>query len=312
MNWLLKLPFIRIAMAGLCALIIGGFLGFIHPALDTMANFRIHLILLLLLLATYCYRASRAIIVLVMLLITSVGFYVGFGGNIYGFHTEPNSSNAKQYQLLQFNLYYANETPQKFIDLVHKANPDILTLNEVSRNWKTPLLALKADYPFVHHCPEWKNIGGTVIYSRFPMQSGSDYCHDYAALALKDVVIDGKTVTIGAVHLRWPWPASGPRQVDKLQSVLGRLGPDALIAGDFNSTPWTWLVRRFAKYGNLQIVSYAGASWIHRLAPTSLASSFGLALDNAMSKGNVKVINAQTLKPVGSDHLPLLVRFIVE
>ena len=66
--------------------------------------------------------------------------------------------------------------------------------------------------------PEWRDIGGSIIYSRFAMSPDEGYCHTYAALALKNFVVEDKMLAIGSVHLRWPWPASGPRQLDDLQA----------------------------------------------------------------------------------------------
>lgn len=303
-------------MIGAVAAILLGFLGFVHPAFDTIANFRWHFGVGSFALALIWYifhgRVSSALI----MVIAVVGIFSCYSikNQLYIKPLEVQlitTPDTTQYSLLHLNLYYANPTPQKVFDLIKRTKPDIMAFNELSDKWKQRLNVLDRDYPYSYHCPEWTVIGGSVIYSKLPMTSDIGKCHNYAALALKDIVIEGKIVTIGSVHLRWPWPASGPRQVDELKPVLSKLGPKVLIAGDFNSTSWSWLVRRFASYGNLKIVKYSGASWMYRAFPASLAKMFGLSLDNAMVKGAITIISTRTLEPVGSDHLPLITRFTI-
>ncbi len=150
-----------------------------------------------------------------------------------------------------------------------------------------------------------------MIFSKFAFVPGSEFCGTYAALALNDVVIDGRTVTIGSAHLRWPWPASGPRLVTALTPRLRTLGADALIAGDFNAVTWSALLSRFAREGGLTIVDGIGPSWLHRWFPEGMIAIAGLPIDQALMKGDVRVVSARTLPPVGSDHLPVLVEFVV-
>ncbi len=290
-----------------------GFFGFIHPALDTIANFRWHfsIILLFLALPAILFFDKRLPIALTII---ALGGWVSCLMPFSQSYIQPQPEltgqpDSREYSLFNLNLYYANPEPEKFFSLIRRINPDILTLSELSKQWNRRLKILDKEYPYSYTCPEWTVIGGSVIFSKLPMTSKKGKCHSYASLALKDLLIEGKTITIGAVHLRWPWPASGPRQVDELEMELAKLGKDALVAGDFNSTKWTWLVRRFADYGDLKIIRYTGASWMYRALPAVLAKWFGLSIDNAMVKGDIIITNAQSLKPVGSDHLPLLIRF---
>ena len=288
-----------IAMSGIAL----GFLGQLHPFFDTGANFRAHLSFALLIFTLVLIYQRRLLIGAFAAAIVFLGFY-----NSSAMLASASNTPGK-YSLLYMNVLFSNSTPQKAFALIAKLNPDIVALSEYSIEWQSRAVSLKNNYRYSFHCPEWENIGGSIIFSRWPMEEGNEYCHDYAALGLKNIILDGKKITIGAVHLRWPWPASGPRQVNKLEPALSQLSSDALIAGDFNSTTWTWLLRRFANYGNLEIFQGIGPSWIYRHFPTTLARYAGLPIDNVMSKGIVEITSATTLDPVGSDHLPLLIKF---
>lgn len=307
----------RFIVTGLAAAIVVSFFGFIHPSLDTIANFRWHLSVAMLVVTIMWYFCFGRLASLLMAIV-AFGGWISCYSPFNQLYIQPSDYSLKsqtgknRYSLLQLNLYYVNQTPQKVFDLISRIKPDILTFNELSRKWQKRLTALESEYPYSYHCPEWTTIGGSIIYSRLPMSDKKGSCQNYASLALKDITIEGKVITIGAAHLRWPWPASGPRQVDDLKPVLEHIPNDVLIAGDFNSTSWTWLVRRFANYGNLKIIRYTGASWMYRMLPTSLAKYFGLSIDNAMVKGNINILDMRPLEQVGSDHLPLLIRFSVE
>ena len=222
------------------------------------------------------------------------------------------TGNAKTQTLLFFNMRYDNPRREDVAALVLASNADIVMLSEYSRGWEQAVSRIDAAYPYRFHCPEWRGFGGNLVFSRYPLNTANAFCGNYASLGLVDAEIDGRRIELGTVHLRWPWPASGPRQIDALEPELGELGPDALIAGDFNSVTWSHGVRRFARYGGLSVSSGIGGTWMHGWLPSRLAPWLGLAIDNVLSKGAVLIAATDTLDGTGSDHLPVLVRFSIE
>ncbi|HSO47063.1 MAG TPA: endonuclease/exonuclease/phosphatase family protein [Rhizobiaceae bacterium] len=306
-----KLPLLRLflilAIAGISAAIVAGFVGFVHPALDTAAHFRLHLAagLFVLAVAAIAMRARRAGgAAMVLALAAAASCWQAFPASFAG-----AAPQGKLHSLLFFNMRYDNPAPERVIEMIRQTNADLVLLTEYSRMWEPRLVALHGSYPHRYHCAEWRDVGGTVVFSRFPLEPG--YCHAYAALGLARADINGVPVTIGAAHMRWPWPASGPRQLRELRPVLDGLGPDALVAGDFNATVWSDAVASFAHNGGLEIVPGIGPTWMISQVPASLARFMGLPIDNVLAKGAVKVVSAKTLPPHGSDHLPILVTFNV-
>ena len=299
-----------IIIAASIAAIAAGFLGVVHPAFDTLAHFRLHLstgLLVLGLLVGWMAARRTALLAIVAAIGGIASCWQGLP-----YFGEPTVPPGKARSALHFNLRYNNKQPELFFSLVERTRPDILLLNEFSQAWEARLPALDADYPNRYHCPEWSAVGGVVIYSKFPIDAEPRHCHFYAALGLVRMRIDGVAVEIGSVHLRWPWPASGPRQVETLKPVLGRLGANVLIAGDFNATTWSHLISRFADFGNLNVAGGIGPTWIYQTVPPSLAAWTGFSIDNVMSKGAVRIKSARTMPPAGSDHLPVLVEFVIE
>lgn len=304
-----------LAMFGTLAAIAAGFLGWVHPAFDTMSTFRAHLGVVLVLLALlWSFKCSR-----VPAFIFALAGFLALAAAAPGLpltsYAALPGGGEKTYRLFTMNLLWSNQSPQKVFDAIRKRDPDIIVVSETSTEWRARLARLDAAYPYKYHCPEYRLFGGSLILSRFPNLGGGEYCGSYGSLGLADFEIDGVKVTIGSVHLRWPWPASGPRQIDDLTPELARLGRNALIAGDFNSVTWSHGVSRFAEAGGLQVVKGIGPSWSPSvtIGQTRLhwPSSLGLPIDNVMTKGAVQVFSAKTLEAAGSDHLPILVEFTI-
>ena len=63
--------------------------------------------------------------------------------------------------------------------------------------------------------------------------------------------------------------------------------------------------------GGMEIVPGIGSTWMFRADRMSSLVWAGLPIDNVLKKGDVKILSATTLSGIGSDHLPVLVRFQV-
>jgi endonuclease/exonuclease/phosphatase (EEP) superfamily protein YafD len=302
---------ILIALLGMGAIagVALGFAGSLHPAFDTIAHFRWHfsLMLLALVLLGLMLKIRRA--PFIMMVFAAIGIWQSGAGNRMGQPDPAVPIDGKSHQLLHFNLRFDNPQKSEVLAFIRSTNADILSLSETSRQWE-PLLATLGDlYPYLFHCPEWSKIGGVMILSKFPMGQDKDYCHDYAAIGLTEIEIDGQWIEVGTAHMRWPWPASGPQQLTALRPQLEKIGTNAIIAGDFNATTWSWAMQRFASYSGMRIVRGFGGTWIHKALPAALAPWLGLPIDNVLAKGNIVITRTMTMPPVGSDHLPLLITF---
>jgi len=291
------------------------FLNAMHPAFDTLANFRYHFAIATLMLSTLWLFNRQYQIALTTALVAIFALNSVLSGlpiQQYLPRTKPTIiTDERVYSLIAFNIKFNNEDRSRVVDMVLREDPDIFMALEFSHLWSDQLYRLKQSYKHVYNCTEWKHIGGSYIFSKFPFIQNQEYCHDYAALGTKQVQLDNVKITIGIVHLRWPWPASQPKQIEALKPYLNTLEENALIIGDFNAATWTHAIRSFAKAGNLRVINNIGMTWLHELLPISLSKWIGLPIDNAMTKGKVNVISAKSLAPEGSDHLPLKIEFVI-
>lgn len=307
---MLRLLF-ALAAIGLVVGMAAGFLGALHPAFDTIAHFRWHFALGLLALTVIGLLLKIRRAPFILLLFALLGVWGSDAGNRIGATAIAAADDAAGRTLLHFNLRFDNPRRDDVIAMFRAQNPDIITVNEASRQWTAHLDRLAETWPHRFHCPEWQAIGGTMILSKFPLRSDRDYCHAYAAVGLTEVLIGGHWIELGVAHMRWPWPASGPRQLREMTPRLQQVGGDALIAGDFNAATWSHAVKEFARRSGSSVSTGFGGTWMYKHLPSALAPRLGLPIDNVLAKGRVEVLSVESLPPVGSDHLPLLVKFEV-
>jgi endonuclease/exonuclease/phosphatase (EEP) superfamily protein YafD len=310
------LPLALAVAAGVAALaILLGFLNALHPAFDSLSHFRLHLAAGLvaaglLLLATRFRRGGLAGIAIASICFAATpGTWLDTVGG-----TRANASASPPdravYRLLHFNARYDNPAPERFLSLIARIRPDIVTVNEVSQLWRARLETLSAAYPHRIVCDARGKVGGVAILSRRPFSPGaSAECADGGTLAVADVDFAGQTVAIGALHLYWPWPFEQSQQVARLTPRLRALPDAAILAGDFNAVRWSETVRTIADAGRLGVADPVGPTWLPGGAPDALRRAAGLGIDHVLAGSGVVVTAIGRAEDAASDHLPVVVEF---
>ncbi|TPI32533.1 AP endonuclease [Mesorhizobium sp. B3-2-1] len=303
-----------LAMTALSAALLAGFFGALHPAFDSFSHFRIHLSVLMALLAlpllasSYRLQAAAALLFAIGCLATTASALP---------RPWPQPAVAKPadqivYSLLQMNLRFNNPTPKKVLSLIGRTNPDVITLDEVSAMWSTELGYIASAYPYRILCPYPNGMFGVALLSRRPFAANTaPRCEPRGAMATATIDLGGSDVDVAAIHLSWPWPKEQYWQIGELAQPLAALGETAIMAGDCNAVPWSAAVRRVAALGGLKLMPSAGPTWIHRTLPDFLRRYAGLPIDQVFSKGGLTILSSTRLEDTGSDHLPVLVEFSV-
>jgi len=301
---------IILCVLGSVLTIAAGFLGALHPAFDTFAHFRMHFAVCLLVAFLVLIFTRHRIVALLALAAATGGAYTSQIGYPWSAMQRSAISEKPVYTLAHLNLLWNHDDPKSVVKWLHETDADILSLSELSHYWEPHITHLHETWPYILHCPEFGKRGGVRLYSKWPMLRDNDYCGVYGTFGKTSVFTpNGETIVIGSLHLRWPWPASGPKQLETFVPELQNLTGDVLIAGDFNATPWSNTVRRFANVGKLEIVSGIGPSWLFRELPGWLSRIIGLPIDHVMHRGRIHILRAERMKYVGSDHFPILVQF---
>ncbi|MGH6861974.1 MAG: endonuclease/exonuclease/phosphatase family protein [Phyllobacterium sp.] len=294
-----------------------GFFGAAHPAFDSFAHLRMHLAVLMALSAVPAlilglWREGLMAIVLALTALATVLVPPSAPSNAAEASSRMEPAAGAEYKLLQLNLRYDNQQQADVFRLIARQAPDIITLQEVSDLWRPRLKAIEARYPYSFYCPNRSRIGGAAILSRRPFALGSTpICVD-SLVALARVDFGGRSAVVTSLHLDWPWPFAQDWNVEEIRPYLSRLEGPVIIAGDFNAVPWSQTLRAITEASRTRIAEGLRPSWLINGTLAHAARWLGLPLDHILVSDRIGAARVEALDPVGSDHLPLLLRFSIE
>lgn len=288
-----------------------GFLGRWAQPFDTLSHFRAHLafgVLLLSALALFLgHWASGAmgLIAAGLALYTVAPF-------VLPMRAAP-ADGGPTYTLLQMNLLWNAGDHAKAIRRIADAQPDIVTLQELTAEWREALRPLEAAYPYQAICLEADGFhGDSAILSRRPFVEGAEpVCDVGDSLAAARIDFDGVAVTIASHHQLWPWPRSQWRRLASVHDKLAALPAPLLLAGDFNAVGWSAFLQAYAETTGTRVVRGVGPTWMLEGLPTEAARIVGLGIDNLLASPTITIRSVERPAATDSDHLPVLVRFSV-
>ncbi|ABY37731.1 MULTISPECIES: endonuclease/exonuclease/phosphatase family protein [Brucella] len=308
----LNLPFLILVAATLVSIpLVLSFLNSLHPAFDTFSHLRIHLAVLMGLLAlpllfTKLRREGAMILLLAV-------FAIAVTPHVFPASEDAHAGEAAQphYRLLQMNLRFDNGSPEQALSLIAHIRPDVVTLEEVSAMWREKFGHIASAYPYSIFCPHPGAVFGVAILSRRPFIADSTpACDPKGMMAVASVDFGGRPVDVAALHLHWPWPFQQSEQIEALSEQFRGLSENAILSGDLNATPWSATTKRIAELAAMTPAPPTGPTWLYRRLPASLRFA-GLPIDQTFAKGRVAISKITRQQPIGSDHLPVLVEFSI-
>src|SRR5690606_4243176 len=114
-------------------------------------------------------------------------------------------------------------------------------------------------------------------------------------------------------HLDWPVPVN--RQVSQfaeLRAALAAVEGPLVLAGDFNSTPWSYAMRDFEQRTGLQRHTRNLSTFPNRFLIRRMFETLPfLPLDHVFGSDAVLVHEVWAGGDTGSDHLPVFATFSV-
>ena len=269
----------------LCVLVLLGFAGRVHPLGDTISLLRLPLGVIC--LATGVLPWSRG------------GRIALLGAGVAGIVTTVpallHQPIPGDFTLYSKNLLYSNSDRAALVQDIRASDADVLTLQEVGRRNDVFLTMLLPDYPHQHLC-RFAGWSGVAVLSKRPFVSPPQ-CSALTGVAAAQVDHDGRRVWVASVHLPWPYPYLQDQSARAAVQLLERLDGAVVVAGDFNSFPWSSSVRA--------ISMAARARSAGPLRPTFDLGGVPLFLDHVYAPGGGQVTYRRLL---GSDHLGVLAR----
>jgi endonuclease/exonuclease/phosphatase (EEP) superfamily protein YafD len=290
--WLL-----RWSLYGLMVLQLASMAPSLHPALDSLSHFRLHIALFLCVGALVVALLGRYGTALLAALVASITV-ASVGTVLHGNSRVPDADVT----LLQFNTRFDNKTPEAILSQVAADRPDVITLQEISRKTSVILTLLQADYPYQLSCP-FVGVGRVAVVSRHPLIS--QHCEKRSGFAWMRIAVGGKEVTIASLHLHWPWPYGQETQLAAMLPALSAMPQPAVIAGDFNAAPWSNAVARIGAATQTTVAPGLRLT-LKRRIPV-LGAVRVLPIDHILLPNGASV-DVHMGNSVGSDHTPLIAR----
>lgn len=294
----------------LAALSLAAFAGQWVWWLDVLANFRAQYVVALALLGLVImlsrWRKSGYIVLGVALvnLIVVLPLYIG---------SPPEArADAESIRVMSFNLLSTNESYSEVIDYIETVDPDLVLLHEASRPWEVAMESASLDYEIIRPRSD-DLIFGTLVLVR-----GSEITavsHGFAAGNPRSVELDynppGWSTSLEVLGTH-PLAPTDQERADLRDAQIAFAGEWAsrrsgafIVAGDLNSTPWSWPFRRLmdtAGVYNSQIGFGLQPSF-----PATSSLLLRVPIDHLLYSDGLEVTGRQLGPALGSDHFPLVV-----
>ncbi|WP_092016048.1 endonuclease/exonuclease/phosphatase family protein [Marinobacter daqiaonensis] len=219
------------------------------------------------------------------------------------------------FTVLVANVLTSNRNASGLLEQIERWQPDLVLTLESDQWWQDQLdPALAAEWPHAVRIPQ-DNLYGMHLYSRLPLvdtevkwlvQDDIPSIHTWLRLR------SGDTVRLYALHPRPPAPGESEeslwRDAELLlvgKRITKRQDP-CIVMGDLNDVAWSRTTRLFCRVSGMldprrgrgMFSSFHADYWFLRWP-----------LDHLFSSEHFTLKHMYRLKPFGSDHFPILVKF---
>ena len=238
----------------------------------------------------------------------------------------PAPSGGTIIKVMTHNVFGLNYDMARVARVIAAEQPDIVALQEYFPQQTKLDAMLKPTYPYSARCQGGKR-ANIALYSRIPfdreMPAGDCPDDAYGTQRTAHIIAgftlsDGTHFSVMTTHMDWPFPIE--RQLAEFQSAEASIkavqGP-LIVVGDFNSTPWSYAMKAFARDSGLKrethaLVTYPLAITVPpRISRDELLRTLPfLPLDQVFERG-VTVHEVHAADATGSDHLPVVFSFSV-
>ncbi|MAU01007.1 MAG: hypothetical protein CL608_28005 [Anaerolineaceae bacterium] len=221
------------------------------------------------------------------------------------------ASQPPDLRLMVYNIYFRNNDLDAIMDEVESHDPDVIFLMEYSFAIQAEIEAEFADYPYRLIEPS-RMTSGVALFSRVPLTASEVYRFEGTHIPVIEVTFDvsGEAVTLVGGH-PWPpidrWANLHALQVGDVQRVAEQVEAPLIVAGDFNAAPWSYALRQLQQAAGVQDTRRGFGGLTTWFGPPLVR----LSLDHVFVSEELVVQNYAQGQPGGSDHLPIVVDFLV-
>ncbi|MEN0088700.1 MAG: endonuclease/exonuclease/phosphatase family protein [Pseudomonadota bacterium] len=313
LRWLRRLA--QLGVLGFGVAVVFGWFGWLHPAFDSFATFRMFFgaglaaaLVVLLLFRRWAWVAAGV----AMLLISAALTFPHLPGMKRGWAVEGAAplKGKPRLRVAQANLLLSIREHAETIAILRSADPDVILLQELRRDDRTTLRELAKTHPHQLDCTEgrWHSV---AIVSRLPLATNAtDFCPAPGGLGISQIMLEGTPVNVVSYHAWWPWPNNQHYQRARLTKVLSGLQGATIMGGDFNNSPWSHAVRDFARSFGGQVPAGLWLTWQPQPLKWWLPAIRVLPLDHTLHSPDFGLISRELLPSGGSDHHPVVSEYV--
>lgn len=213
-------------------------------------------------------------------------------------------------RLLLSNVKVQNQQYDRAIALVREIQPDIAVFQEVNQAWLDQLDTLQNILPYKVVDPEASRFGN-VIYSALPLHQARSrrFAQEkFPSLLVEIRPTDRQPLAMIATH---PSPPLQPadfvtrnQQLMAMATYIQSVQQPKIVIGDLNTTMWSPNYQKFMQQAGLRNsrLGFGILPTWHAHLPL-----LKIPIDHCLVSPEITVIQTQTGKNIGSDHLPLII-----
>jgi endonuclease/exonuclease/phosphatase (EEP) superfamily protein YafD len=214
-------------------------------------------------------------------------------------------------RIVSANVWAMNPTPDEVLALVRASDADLMVLVDArSRRWRPVLSELATLYPY--RAPKsWRERVPVVLLSRYPVISEEVVRppRGRRPYLMASLAVGGQELVVLGVHPSSPSPTRAGdsrrrnRELDHIALAVGETDRPVIVAGDFNTSPWSPHFQDLVAEGGLGNAA-AGHGYVATW-PTWFWPAL-IPIDHVLLKGPLAATAVRRGPAVGSDHFPLI------
>ena len=280
-----------------------GYGGPIIYELDVLGHFRLHFLLILILLFVLAAALRRWSALWRALL----GVFVAMAGLSPLWETPGTEKEGFALSVMTANVHHENPRTEEMVTALRGADADVLVTNETTKAALSGADPLSEIYPYRVALTTRGRILRTVIWSKFPMRDGTllleDRIEPNGAIAIVQLP-DGREVSILGLHLAHAIPGNQALQVAALGDITATLPRPLIVMGDFNASPWSYAVRQAEELTGTERVPGYRVTWqgAYPSPAGPVPSVLGHAIDHILLSPGLRTEAVAVVDIPGADH----------
>lgn len=219
------------------------------------------------------------------------------------------------FKVYSANIYRFNKDLSRLSREIEEIDADIVLLTEVTAGHIEMLQPLIQRFPYYIEFEPFGELGiGPVVLSKFPVltYSTAQLSEDGNFMVKATLDINQRKTMLYAVHavnpsIRKFFPDRN-RQFMELADEISEKSIPVIVAGDFNTTPYSPIFKKLLKISRLKD-SRAGFGW-QPSWPTFFPLLW-IPIDHILVSPEIQVLKRATGSYVGSDHYPVYAEFSI-